>query len=286
MLHLRLMECGGQNRHVSWRGSTLSCWQPWRVMMRRLLAFQGQHAVVLAAIAGRIPIFHISSFLGKRILLGDDDILSMWLYLWLPMLSEGGIIQIFYHGLDEPTQEILDETARGIFLYKTPNQAFQFLDDKVLFKLDWSTKSQNEHHQKSTAFADGSNSNNDNSRLIDDGKTTGVSPNKKSKTINQEPQSETDFEKPITKFLDGQIVSNMFVKNNINDIILKMKQIEKNCQTIFKNLERKIDEWEKSQYFYSKQTDRTTPPPPPPARTEHVNALFTGSGKFDDPPKI
>ncbi|GJV73497.1 reverse transcriptase domain-containing protein [Tanacetum coccineum] len=61
-------------------------------------------------------------------------------------LTKGAITQIFYHGLDEPTQGILDVTAGGIFLYKTPNQAFQFLEDKVLFNLDWSTKSQNEHH--------------------------------------------------------------------------------------------------------------------------------------------
>ncbi|GKB04734.1 hypothetical protein Tco_0832929 [Tanacetum coccineum] len=27
-------------------------------------------------------------------------------------------------------------------------------------------------------------------------------------------------------------------------------------------------------------------PPPPPARTEHVNVVFTVSGKSDDPPKI
>ncbi|GJT01651.1 hypothetical protein Tco_0822820 [Tanacetum coccineum] len=39
-------------------------------------------------------------------------------------LTKGAIIQIFYRGLDEPTQAILDGTARGIFLYKTPNQAF------------------------------------------------------------------------------------------------------------------------------------------------------------------
>ncbi|GJR26245.1 reverse transcriptase domain-containing protein [Tanacetum coccineum] len=79
-------------------------------------------------------------------------------------LTKGAIIQIFYHGLDEPTQGILDETAGGIFLHKSPNQAFQFLHDKVLFKLDWSTKSQNEHHQGSIAFVVGSN--NDNSRLV------------------------------------------------------------------------------------------------------------------------
>ncbi|GJV02559.1 reverse transcriptase domain-containing protein [Tanacetum coccineum] len=82
-------------------------------------------------------------------------------------LTKGAIIQIFYHGLDEPTQGMLNETAGGIFLYKSPNQAFQFLEDKVLFKLDWSTESQNEHHQKSVAFADGGNSNDDNSRLIE-----------------------------------------------------------------------------------------------------------------------
>ncbi|GJY46691.1 hypothetical protein Tco_0435754 [Tanacetum coccineum] len=310
-------------------------------------------------------------------------------------LTKGAIIQIFYHGLDEPTQRILDITAGGIFLYKSPNQAFQFLDDKILFKLDF--KSNIEHHQRSVALADGSNNNN--SRLMealtikidsqfqslkeelqdmcnkyqdlrdnhasknhmnddtpmcerheanyiqsegyhnrnshdlfsrqshydpnhseklltelnndvkndledfkrcicsmrtvhwklfarDDGKTTGVLPNKESKTVNQELQSKTDFEKSITKFLDGQRVTNMFFKNNVNDTILKMKQNEKNFQTKIKNMERKIDEWSKSQNISLEQTDRTEPPPPPQAHTEHVNAVFIGSEKSDYSPKI
>ncbi|GJX42759.1 hypothetical protein Tco_0257749 [Tanacetum coccineum] len=82
-------------------------------------------------------------------------------------LTKGAIIQIFYHGLDEPTQGILDVTAGGIFLYKSPNQAFQFLEDKVLFKHDWPIKSKNEHHRKSISFADGSDSNTDNSRFME-----------------------------------------------------------------------------------------------------------------------
>nr|GFA82630.1 reverse transcriptase domain-containing protein [Tanacetum cinerariifolium] len=82
-------------------------------------------------------------------------------------LTKGAIIQIFYHDLDEPTQEILYVTARGIFLCKSPNQAFQFLEDKVLFKLDWPIKSKNEHHQKSVSFTDESNSDVDNSRLLE-----------------------------------------------------------------------------------------------------------------------
>ncbi|GJV73496.1 hypothetical protein Tco_1493491 [Tanacetum coccineum] len=119
-----------------------------------------------------------------------------------------------------------------------------------------------------------------------DGKTTGILPNKVSKPIDQEPQSKTDFEKLMTKFLDDQRVSNMFVKNNINDMILKIKQNERNFQTIFKIMEIKIDEWEKYQNLSLEQTNRTDPPPPPQAHTKHVNVVFTRSGKFDDHPKI
>ncbi|GKB35487.1 hypothetical protein Tco_0880429 [Tanacetum coccineum] len=273
-------------------------------------------------------------------------------------LTKGAIIQIFYHGLDEPTQGILDITAGGIFLYKTPNQAFQFLDDKAMDSqiislneelqdirnkynelreenasknhLNDDTSMYERHEANYIQFEDYQNQDshnlfshqshydpNDSEKLltelnnnvkndlkdfkrricsiktvhwklfaIDDGKTTGVLPNKESKTVNQEPQSKTDLEKSITKFLDGQRVTNMFFKNNVNDMILKMKQNEKNFQTKIKNMERKIDEWSKSQNLSSKQTDRTNPPPPPQAQTEHVNAVFTGRGKSDDSSKI
>ncbi|GJW37854.1 hypothetical protein Tco_0060774 [Tanacetum coccineum] len=302
-----------------------------------------------------------------------------------------------YHTLDEPTQEILDGTAGGIFLYKSPNQAFQFLRDKVLFKHDWPIKSKNKHHRKSVSFADGSDSNTDNSRFMeklkvmdspiislneelqdirnkynelregnasknhlnddtpmceqdeanyiqseghqnrishdsyshqsyhdrndseksltklnndvrndledfkrcihsmrtvhwklftrDNGKTPSVLPNIESKTVNQEPQSKTDLEKSITKFLDGQRVTNMFFKNNVNNMILKMKQNEKNFQTKIKNMERKMDEWEKYQNISFEQTYRTDPPPPQ-AHSEQVNAVFTERGKSDDSSKI
>ncbi|GKB26569.1 hypothetical protein Tco_0865970 [Tanacetum coccineum] len=119
----------------------------------------------------------------------------------------------------------------------------------------------------------------------DDGKTTGVLPKKESKPVNQEHQPQTDFEKSITKFLDGQRVTNMFFRNNVNDMILKMKQNEKNFQTKIKNMERKIDKWSKSQNVSSEQTDRTEPPPPPQAHTEHVNDVFSRSEKFNDSPK-
>nr|GEZ51468.1 hypothetical protein [Tanacetum cinerariifolium] len=75
----------------------------------------------------------------------------------------------------------------------------------------------------------------------------------------------------------------MVSKTNVNDMITKMEQNKNNFQTIFKSMERKIDEWEKSQNVFSKQTDRTGPPPPQ-AHTEQVNVVFNGSKKSNDPP--
>ncbi|GKC07169.1 hypothetical protein Tco_0998779, partial [Tanacetum coccineum] len=120
----------------------------------------------------------------------------------------------------------------------------------------------------------------------DDRKTTSVLPNKKSKPIKQEPQFKTDFEKLMTEFLDDQRVTSMFFYNNVNDMILKIKKNEKNFQIKIKKIERKMDEWSKSQNISSEQVKRTKPQPPPQAHTEHLNALFTGSEKSDYSPKI
>ncbi|GJZ84883.1 hypothetical protein Tco_0650222 [Tanacetum coccineum] len=67
-------------------------------------------------------------------------------------LGRGTIIQIFYHGLDEATQAILD--VGGIFLYKTPNKAHRLLEDRVLLKLDWSKDIKAKALRKTVAFAE------------------------------------------------------------------------------------------------------------------------------------
>ncbi|GJS32972.1 reverse transcriptase domain-containing protein [Tanacetum coccineum] len=70
-------------------------------------------------------------------------------------LTKGNIIKFFYHGLNETTQEVLNSTAGGIFLYKTPNQAYQLLEDKVSLKLDWAKNQKTKSSLKKTvAFAD------------------------------------------------------------------------------------------------------------------------------------
>ncbi|GJU02267.1 reverse transcriptase domain-containing protein, partial [Tanacetum coccineum] len=53
-------------------------------------------------------------------------------------LSKGNIIKKNYHGLSEITQEVLNAATGGIFLYKTPNQAYHLLEDKdaMTIKMD------------------------------------------------------------------------------------------------------------------------------------------------------
>ncbi|GJX31175.1 reverse transcriptase domain-containing protein [Tanacetum coccineum] len=69
-------------------------------------------------------------------------------------LSKGNIIKIFYYGLAETTPEALNSAAGGIFLYKTPNQAYQLLEDKVLLKLDWAKNQKSKPIKRIVAFAD------------------------------------------------------------------------------------------------------------------------------------
>nr|GEW87700.1 hypothetical protein [Tanacetum cinerariifolium] len=82
-------------------------------------------------------------------------------------LSKGNIIKILYHGLSEITQEVLNATSGGIFLYKTPNQAYQLLEDKVLLKLDLAkNKKTKSSLEKTVAFADEGSSNFDTDKIM------------------------------------------------------------------------------------------------------------------------
>ena len=104
------------------------------------------------------------------------------------------------------------------------------------------------------------------------------------KLFDKEDHFKTDFEKSLTKFSDSQRVFCVFVKKNVNEMIINKTKNEKNFQTKIKNMERKMDEWEKSQNISFKQPD-ITDPPPPPAEVEHVNVVSTVNGKSDDPLK-
>nr|GEX40242.1 reverse transcriptase domain-containing protein [Tanacetum cinerariifolium] len=57
--------------------------------------------------------------------------------------------------------------AGGIFLYKTPNQAYELLEDKVLLKLDWAKNQKPIYFLKKTvAFTDEGSSNSDTDKIM------------------------------------------------------------------------------------------------------------------------
>ncbi|GJZ33723.1 reverse transcriptase domain-containing protein [Tanacetum coccineum] len=72
-----------------------------------------------------------------------------------------------YHGLSEITQEALNAAAGGIFLYKTPNQAYQLLEDKALLKLDWAKNQKSKPSlKKIVTFADKGSSNSNTDKIM------------------------------------------------------------------------------------------------------------------------
>ncbi|GKC50261.1 reverse transcriptase domain-containing protein [Tanacetum coccineum] len=76
-------------------------------------------------------------------------------------------MKIFYHNLNEITQKSLNSTAGGIFMYKTPNQAYQLLEDKVLLKLDWAKNQKpKSSFKKTVTFADEGSNNSDTDKIM------------------------------------------------------------------------------------------------------------------------
>ncbi|GJS73093.1 reverse transcriptase domain-containing protein [Tanacetum coccineum] len=194
-------------------------------------------------------------------------------------LSKGNIIKIFYHGLSEITQEVLNAAAGGIFLYKTPNQAYQLLEDKVLLKLDWAKNQKNKSSLKKTvAFVDEGSSNSNTDRIM---------ARMDAMTLKMDAQyKELQTHAKKTKLnLDE------------DDIPMSREEEAKFMQTFssIQNLKTKFDR------LTDKQSGRpsgslpsnTQPNPkghnskayqPPQSRNEHVNAVFTRSGKSYNPP--
>ncbi|GJU45105.1 reverse transcriptase domain-containing protein [Tanacetum coccineum] len=153
---------------------------------------------------------------------------------------KGNIIKIFYHGLSEITQEVLNAAAGGILLYKTPNQAYQLLEDKVLLKLVWAKNQKTKSSLKKTIdLAAKGSSNTDTNKIMSRMDAMTI----KMDAMYKELQSCTKQPTPDL---------------NEDDIPMSREEKAKFMQT------------------FSYQ--------PSQSRNEHVNAVFTRSGKSYDPP--
>ncbi|GKB76261.1 hypothetical protein Tco_0943156 [Tanacetum coccineum] len=89
----------------------------------------------------------------------DDE--PMWATSRVVVLTPGSAITI------PKTENEFSIKVGGIFLYKTPNQAYQFLEDKVLLKLDWAKNQKTKSSLKKTvAFAAEGSSNSNTDKIM------------------------------------------------------------------------------------------------------------------------
>ncbi|GJR47328.1 reverse transcriptase domain-containing protein [Tanacetum coccineum] len=245
----------------------------------------------------------------------------------------------------------------GIFLYKTPNQAYQLLEDKVLLKLDWAKNQKTKSTLKKTvSFADEGNSNTDTNKIMarmdamtikiearykelqshakqptpdlddddmpmsreeeakfmqtfrktrfyndyrdrdsnrDNWRSSGQNDNNRDNYRSNTDDKPYDLQKQFKDFMKSQQSTNAFVKETFMDLKTQPETVAKNHQASIQNLENKFDR------LTDKQSGRpsgslpsnTQPNPrgskayqPPQARNEHVNTVFTRSGKSYNPP--
>ncbi|GJX72132.1 hypothetical protein Tco_0309303 [Tanacetum coccineum] len=170
-------------------------------------------------------------------------------------LSNGNIIKIFYHGLNEITQEVLNAAVGDIFLYKTPNQAYQLLEDKVLLKLDWVKNQKSKPSLKKTvAFTDEGSSNSDINKIM--------------------ARMDVMTMKMDAQYKEFQSRSKQLNPNyNDDDIpIFADKQSCRPSGTLPGNTQP------------NPKGSSSKPYKPPHARSEQVNVVFTQSGKSYDLP--
>ncbi|GJU83862.1 reverse transcriptase domain-containing protein [Tanacetum coccineum] len=211
-------------------------------------------------------------------------------------LSKDNIIKIFYHGLNEVTQEVLNAAAGGIFLYKTPNQAYQLLEDKVLLKLDWAKKQKTKSSLKKTiTFAAEGISNSDTEKIMARMHAMTMKINAKYKDFQSRLKqlNHNDDDIPMSREEEAKFMQTF--RLTFMDLKNKLETTTKNHQASIQNLQAKFDR------LADKQSARpsgsipssTQPNPkgssskpyqPQQAQNKHVDAIFTRSGKSYDPP--
>ncbi|GJT98586.1 reverse transcriptase domain-containing protein [Tanacetum coccineum] len=200
-------------------------------------------------------------------------------------LSKGNIIKIFYHGLNEITQEVLNAAAGGIFLYKTPNQAYQLLKDKVLLKLDWAKNQKTKSSLKKTvAFAAEGNSNSGTDKIMAQMNAMTIKMDAQYKELQSRAKQPTpdldDDDIPMSREEEAKFMQTFLAKNH---------------QASIQNLETKFDRLaDKQSGRPSGSLPRNTQPnprgnnskayQPSQSRNEQVNSILTRSGNTYDPP--
>ncbi|GJR53011.1 hypothetical protein Tco_1403532 [Tanacetum coccineum] len=173
-------------------------------------------------------------------------------------VTKGTIIKIFYRGLDDPTQGILN--AGGIFLYNTPNEAFKILEDKVLLMVDFSSDSPNNPKPKTIFSANGINFNSSHIILVEKFQAFTTKIDSEFLVIRKELKEMRDSRRDnhasqIYMRYDTSMCD-LMEANYVVELERKINQGLRNHQAIIENLDRQFKYLEKIQP--TKSLPRTT----------------------------
>ncbi|GKB73719.1 hypothetical protein Tco_0935131 [Tanacetum coccineum] len=155
---------------------------------------------------------------------------------WLDELNEGTI-------KTEITQEVLNAAPGGIFLYKTPNQAYQLLEDKVLLKLNWAKNQKTKSSlKKIIAFADEGSSNSNTNKIMArmDAMTLKMDAQYKELQSNAKKTKPDLYEDDIPMSREEE-AKFMQTFQTFMDLKTQLETVAKNHQASIQNLETKFD---------------------------------------------
>ncbi|GJY47279.1 reverse transcriptase domain-containing protein [Tanacetum coccineum] len=186
----------------------------------------------------------------------------------------------------------MNAIADGIFLYKTPNQAYQLLEDKVLLKLDWAKNQKTKSSLKKTvAFADEGSSNSDTYKIMARIDAMTIKMDAQYKELQSRAKQPTPSlnkdDMPMSHEEEPKFMQTFYTFMNLKT---QLETVAKNHQASIQNLESKFDRLADKQSGRPSRSlpSNTQPNPkghnskayqPPQSRNENVNAVFTRSAK-------
>ncbi|GJZ37425.1 reverse transcriptase domain-containing protein [Tanacetum coccineum] len=230
-------------------------------------------------------------------------------------LSKGNIIKIFYHGLSEITQEVLNAAAGGSSNSDTEKIMAQM--DAMTLKMDAKYKELQTYAKKTKSDLDEDDipmSREEETKFMQtfrktrfyndyrnrDSNHDNWRSNKRSSYNRDNYRSNTDdkpydLQKQFNDFMKSQQSTNAFVKETFMDLKTQLETVAKNHQASIQNFETKFDRLADKQSGRPSRSlpSNTQPNPkghnskayqPPQSRNEHVNTVFTRSGKYYNPP--
>nr|GFB96207.1 reverse transcriptase domain-containing protein [Tanacetum cinerariifolium] len=241
-------------------------------------------------------------------------------------LSKGNIIKIFYHGLNEITQEVINAAAAKSSLKK--NAAFadegssNTDTDKIMAQMDAMTLKMDARYKEINLMLKKPDVDDDDTpmsheeeakfmqtfrktRFYDDYHDRDSNRNNwrlnnrnsyKRDNYRTNPDDKPyDLQNFFNDFMKSQKSTTAFVKETFMDLKTQLKTVAKNHQASIQNLETNFNRLaDKISGRPSRSLlSNTQPNPkghnskayqPPQARNEHVNVMFTRSGKSYNPP--